>query len=162
MEINEDMRMCSFNVENMYTNIPKSGVINVITNALLTNPEIEKINQKEILHTLKTGTEQNYSQFDQQYCKQTEGLAIGAPMSAILAEEYWKKEHMEHKQIYQILIKHKIIGYFRYVDIFIIYDQRKTNIDETLTEFNTQQTNIIFTTDKNSVTLLISRSYIIP
>lgn len=64
MEINEDMRMCSFNVENMYTKIPKSGFINIIT-----NPEIEKINQKQILYTLKTGTEQNYSQFDQQYCK---------------------------------------------------------------------------------------------
>jgi hypothetical protein len=47
---------------------------------------------------------------------------------------------MEHKQIYAILIKHQVIGYFRYVDdIFMIYDQRKTNIEETLIEFNKQQ-----------------------
>jgi hypothetical protein len=60
---------------------------------------------------------------------------MGAPTSAILAEIYIK--HIEHKKIYPILIKYQIIGYFRYVDdIFIIYDQRKTNIDETLTEFN--------------------------
>jgi hypothetical protein len=32
--------------------------------------------------------------------------------------------------------------------IFTIYDQMKTNIDETLTELTTQQTNIIFTTEK--------------
>jgi hypothetical protein len=52
---------------------------------------------------------------------------------------------MEHKQIYPILIKNQMIGYFRYVnDIFIIYDQMKTNKDETLTEVNKQQTNIKF------------------
>jgi hypothetical protein len=61
MEFSEGMRMCSFNVEIMYTNTPKSDVINVITNALITNPAIGKINQKEIVHTLKTGTEQKYS-----------------------------------------------------------------------------------------------------
>jgi hypothetical protein len=46
--------------------------------------------------------------------------------SAVLAEAYI--QNMEHKQIYQILIKHQIIGYFGYVtDKLIIYDQRKTN-----------------------------------
>jgi hypothetical protein len=39
---------------------------------------------------------------------------------------------MEHKQIYPILIKHQIIGCFRYVDdILLIYDQRETNVEET-------------------------------
>jgi hypothetical protein len=53
-------------------------------------------------------TEQNYLQFDQQYYKQTEGLAMGAPTPAILAETY--SQHTEHKQIYPILIKYQIIG----------------------------------------------------
>jgi hypothetical protein len=119
MEINEDVRMCSFDAENMYTNIPKSGFMHVITDALKTNPEIEEINQKEILHTLKTVTEQNY--FNQQYCKQTERSALGAPTSATVAEAYIK--NTKHKQTYQILIKYQIIGYFTYIDdIFIIYD----------------------------------------
>jgi hypothetical protein len=91
-------------------------------------------------------TEQNHFQFDQQYYKQTEGLAMAAPTSAILAETYM--QHMEHKQIYPILTKHKIIGYFRYVDDIIIYDQRKTNIEDTLIEFNKQKTNINFTIEK--------------
>jgi hypothetical protein len=68
---------------------------------------------------------------------------MGAPTSAILAEAYI--QNMEHKQIYPILTKHQIIGYFRYVDdILIIYDQRITNIEETLREFNEQQRNIKF------------------
>jgi hypothetical protein len=50
---------------------------------------------------------------------------VGAATSAILAEVYIPT--MEHKQIYQILIKHQLIGYFGYVDdILIICDQRKT------------------------------------
>jgi hypothetical protein len=56
---------------------------------------------------------------------------------------------MEHKQIYPILLKHKIIGYFRYVDdILLIYNQNKTNIKEMLAEFNKQQPRIKFTIEK--------------
>jgi hypothetical protein len=154
MKINEDMRMCSFDIENMYTNIPKSYVIN-INNILKTISEIVKTNQKEIMHILKTVMEQNYFKFEQYY-KQMEGLAMDAPTSAILAKTYI--QHVEHKQIYPSLIKYQIIGYFRHInDIFIIYNQKKTNIDETLTKFNKQQTNIKFTIEKeegNSINFL--------
>jgi hypothetical protein len=100
--------------------------------------------------------EQNYFQFNQQYYKQTEGLAMGAPTSAILAETYI--QHMEHKHIYPILINHKITGYFRYVDdILIIYNQNQTNIEETINEFNKLNNNIKFTIEKehdNSINFL--------
>jgi hypothetical protein len=56
---------------------------------------------------------------------------------------------MEHKQIFPKLVKHKITGYYRYVDdILIIYDQAKTNIDQTLADFNEQQPTIKFTIEK--------------
>jgi hypothetical protein len=45
--------------------------------------------------------EQNYFQFDQKYCKQTEGLAMGAPTSALVAEIFI--QHMDHKYLYPIL-----------------------------------------------------------
>jgi hypothetical protein len=58
-------------------------------------------------------------------------------------------EHMEHTQIYPILIKQQIVAYFTYVDdVLIIYGQNKTNIDHTLHEFNTLQSNINFTIEK--------------
>jgi hypothetical protein len=72
---------------------------------------------------------------------------MGAPTSAILAEAYI--QYMDHKQLFPILIIYQIIGYFRYVDdIFIIYNQKKTNKDETLAEFNKRRTNIKFTIEK--------------
>jgi hypothetical protein len=42
---------------------------------------------------------------------------------------------------------------------FIIYDERKTNVLETVTEFSKQQTNVIFAIEKeqqNSINLLES------
>jgi hypothetical protein len=51
IEINEDMRICSFDIENMYTNIPKVEVLNIIKNIL-------------------KSMEQNYFRFNQQYYKQ--------------------------------------------------------------------------------------------
>jgi hypothetical protein len=60
---------------------------------------------------------------------------MGTPASAILAEVYI--QYMEYKQLYPTLRKSELIGYLRYVnDILIIYNQNKTNIDETLREFN--------------------------
>jgi hypothetical protein len=80
---------------------------------------------------MKIVMEQNYFQFDKKYYKQIEGLATGAPTSAILAEIFI--QHMEHKHIYTILKTQQIIAFYRYVyDILIIYDQNKTNIKQTL------------------------------
>jgi hypothetical protein len=57
-------------------------------------------------------------------CTLTDGLRMGAPTSAILAEAYL--QHKEHKQLYPILKKYQIIGYLRYVDdILIIYNKKK-------------------------------------
>lgn len=60
MEINEDMRMCSFDIQNMYINIPKSNVISIINNTLRTISEIVETNQTGIIHILKTMTEHKY------------------------------------------------------------------------------------------------------
>jgi hypothetical protein len=61
---------------------------------------------------------------------------MGAPTAAIIAGTYL--QNLEHNQVYNLLTKHKIIGYFRYVDdIFITYDKNKTHKDTMMIEFNT-------------------------
>jgi hypothetical protein len=91
----------------MYTNIPKIGVINIIKKILENNNEIEKNIQKETIHILDTIIEQNYLHFDQEHYKQTDGLAMGAPTLSILTETYI--QHIEHSQIYPILIQQQIL-----------------------------------------------------
>jgi hypothetical protein len=47
------MRICSLDIENMYTNIPKIDIINIINNILENNEEIYRNIQKETLHILQ-------------------------------------------------------------------------------------------------------------
>jgi hypothetical protein len=123
----------------------------MINNILENNAEIQLNIRNKIIYILKTILEQKYFQFDQQYYKQTERLAMGAPTSAIPTETFI--QHMEHKHIYPILKTQGITAFYRYVDdISIMYDQNKTNIAQTLNEFNNIQPSIKFTIEKEQHT----------
>jgi hypothetical protein len=72
---------------------------------------------------------------------------MGAPSSPTFSEIYL--QHIEHKIIYEILLKHNILGYLRYVDdILIIYDKKKTVITDVLNNFNNATHPLQFTTKK--------------
>jgi hypothetical protein len=71
IELNSNTKMCSFDIENMYTNIPRKHIMNITNNILENNTEIQSKIRKEIIYILKVITEQNYFQFDQKYYKQT-------------------------------------------------------------------------------------------
>jgi hypothetical protein len=72
---------------------------------------------------------------------------MGAPTSAILAEIFI--HYLEHNDIIQILQKHHILDYYRYVDdILIIYNENYTNILDTLNDFNSVHPNIQYTIER--------------
>jgi hypothetical protein len=153
--INENTRMCSFDIKNMYTNIPTAKVYEYIKQIL--NKTVEMPNRKtEILNLVKTVLDQNYFSFNNEFYTQDSGLAMGAPSSAILAEVFLQE--VEHNEIYTILKKYNIEGYFRYVDdILIIYDSQSTNIANMLIEFNNIHKNIQYTREdetNNSINFL--------
>jgi hypothetical protein len=91
--------------------------------------------------------QQNYFSFQTDIYKQTTGLAMGAPTSAILSEIYL--QYIEHTLIINTLSSNNILGYFRYVDdILVVYDNESTNIDLVLEQFNNLTTNLNFTIEK--------------
>jgi hypothetical protein len=96
IELNNNIRICLFDIENMYRNIPKKEIINITNNVLENNIEIEVSTPKEIIQIMRIIMRQNCFQFDQQYYEQTEGLAMGAPISAIILAELFI-QYMEHK-----------------------------------------------------------------
>jgi hypothetical protein len=76
---------------------------------------------------------------------------MGAPTSAILAEI--SIQHLEHNDIIDILQKHHIIDYYRYVDdIQIVYNENNTNMEDILKEFNSIHSNIQNTMEKRTIT----------
>jgi hypothetical protein len=102
--INENTRICSFEIKDMYTNIPQQDTTHIIHNILLNYNENIAHNIRNMLQII---LQQNYFQFDNQFYKQNMGLAMGASTSAIITETYL--QNLEHNQIYDLLTKHKIV-----------------------------------------------------
>jgi hypothetical protein len=130
----------------MYTNIPRDEVINIIEDTLKNNTRTPRP-YKTRTTLLKATLEQNYLQFNNEFYKQNDGLAVGVPTSAILAKIFI--QYLEHTKIIKILNEHHVIDYCRYVDdILIVYDARSTGIDNTSTDFNTIHPQVHFTIEK--------------
>jgi hypothetical protein len=110
----------------MYTNIPAE----VLPNILLSIMEAQSVDtgySRHILSLVQIVLRQNYFQREKELFQQKEGLAMGAPTSSILSEDFL--QNLEHNSICDILVEQKIVAYFRYVDdILIVYDKHKTNI----------------------------------
>jgi hypothetical protein len=91
--------------------------------------------RKELLRIIKTVLKQNYFNFKNTTYTQPEGLAMGAPKSAIFSELYLQK--IEHTDLITILINNNVHGYYRYIDdILLIYDVTLTDINTVLEQFN--------------------------
>jgi hypothetical protein len=105
----------------------------MVLSTAITTHQKNKAHELKIL--LKTILEQNYLQFSDRFYKKNEGLAMGAPTSAILAKIFI--QYLQYPKIIKILNKHQIVDYHRYVgDILIIYNAHTTNINKALNKIN--------------------------
>jgi len=84
---NQNLKLASFDITNMYRNIPTHDLITII-NEIFQNSYVDNNIRTDIIKLTKTLVNQNYFQFLNHNYVQTEGLAMGAPTSAILSEIY--------------------------------------------------------------------------
>jgi hypothetical protein len=98
--------------------------VTTIIQSILNNWNKQQNTIKEIENITCTVILQNYFKFSNDYYKREEGLAMGTQSSTIIAEIYL--QFLEQNNIYDTLIKHKIIGYFRYADDILPNIQQKT------------------------------------
>jgi hypothetical protein len=130
----QNLRFVSFDITNMYTNIPTHDFMTIISEICQNNQRDINI-RDDIIKLTKTIANQNYFQFRNENYVQTKGLGMGAPTSAILSEIYMP--FLQNNVLNNILKTNNIKSYFRYVDyIFIIYNTKESNIIEILNEFN--------------------------
>ena len=141
-----DLKLASFDITNMYTNIPTHELTDIIK-FLFKQNSIDPTTQTELNEICNTILTQNYFRFSNIQCSQKQGLVMGAPSSSILPQVYL--HFLENTQIYNILIQHQIIGYFRYVDdILIVYSDENTDIHKVLDLFNNISPTLTFTIEK--------------
>jgi hypothetical protein len=128
LNINEYSRMITLDIKDLYVNIPINEII-IITRNLMTKNKIDNTRITQTLVLLDTILNQNYLKFDNKYYQPNKGVAMGSPISALVAEILL--QHYEENLLKNILDKPNIIYYNRYVDdILIIYDHSKTNCNE--------------------------------
>ena len=136
----------SFDISNMYTNIPTNQIPDIIR-ILCNQQNIESKLQSEIMRLCQVVLTQNYFSFRSSTYLQTTGLAMGAPTSPLFSEIFL--QYLEDTHFFTILTQHKIIGYFRYVDdILIMYDSTTTDIHNVLAQFNNSAPSLTFTMER--------------
>ena len=152
---NQDLYMASFDIQNMYMNIPTDQlpqIINILCSYNNVNPQL----RLELLQLCNVVLTQNYLTFLSSTYLQNSGLAMGAPTSSIFSEIYL--QYLEGTQLLDILIRQQILGYFHYVDdILVVYNASTTNIQIVLDQFNDTSSTLSFTMEmekENSINFL--------
>jgi len=141
----KDLKFISFDIENMYSNIPITELTKIIE-VMCTQNRLNTEIKDEIIKICNILTKQNYFQYeDLQYI--TRRWTSHGTSHIILSEIYL--QYLENTKIFYILLKHQIIGYFRYLDdILILYKNGVTNMCDMLDAFNKITPTMTFTMEE--------------
>lgn len=124
LKINKKTKIVSYDIVNMYSNIPVNETIEIIKNQLLKTENINEVNN--IITIIRNICMQNYFTFDNKFYLQEEGLPMGMPLSAVMAEIYLNR--FEEYIVKGITHVHEILLWGRYVDdILTIYNSNITD-----------------------------------
>jgi len=118
--------MITYDVKDLYVNIPIDGTLKITENQLLKNNDKHKT--KQIIAILKTILAQNCFTFQDAIYQPNKGVAMGSPISDTMAEIFL--QDIENRHIKLLPDSKNITFYTRYVDdIFIIYDTTHTTAE---------------------------------
>lgn len=143
VQIPLNAKIVSFDVCNLFPSVPTIDCKIIVDDMLhkkLINPTIIS----DINHTLSTCLNQNYFKYNDQFYKQCEGLAMGSPLSPILAEIFM--DNFEDK-LFSISNNVKYVKYWhRYVDdVLCLWTGSKRQLDLFFQLLNSQHKSIKFT-----------------
>lgn len=119
MPTNQKFIMASFDITNLYTNIPIQQTIHLITNILYSNSDLvskynlSPIDIENLISLTQLTTEQNFFNFNDCTYKMEDGLPMGSPISGLLANIYI--DNLE-KEIEKLPDFNNVLAWFRYVD----------------------------------------------
>ena len=125
VQLKENNRIITLDIKDLYVNLPTKNILR-ITEFWLNKNNQDSTTTHQTLYLLDTILRQNYFQHNDQFYQPNKGIAMGSPVSGILAEIYL--QYLEETYIKHCLENKEMTYYKRYVDdILIIFDQNKTD-----------------------------------
>ena len=142
IHINKDKRLITYDIKDLYVNLPIQGIIET-TKFWLKSNNIDNKLINQTIQMLTTVINQNYFQHEDQWFQPERGIAMGSPISSIIAEIYL--QYIEQTYIKHWLESEEITYYRRYVDdILIIYNINHTNKQKISQRINNIDKNLQF------------------
>jgi len=137
--------LVSFDIENLFTNIPIPDCLRLLK-ALLSDSDLSDDIASQLYSLVEVVLEQNFFKFNNKTYKQTKGLAMGCPLSPLLAELFLKDFESRLQRL--TTFKNKIKLWRRYVDdIFAVIEGNLVDIQEFVAELNGVHERMRFTAE---------------
>ena len=135
-------RLISFDIKDLYVNIPIDETINITKPLLLA--QNDKTITQQMTTLLENTLQQNYFSFENNIYQPTKGICMGSPLSGDIAEIFL--QHIEQTNNKQIMENKNITFYTIYVDdILIIYDSTHCSATDINIYMNAIHPNLKFT-----------------
>lgn len=142
---NKKIRMISFDIIDLYTNVPTSQTIKIIERSLK-DRNVDCLEIESFINLLTACTNQNFFSFDNNYYKIINGLPMGSPLSPILSNIFM--DRIDKQILANQTFKNQIIFYKRYVDdIFCLFEGNDVELNLLKDFINSLHVKIKFTTE---------------
>ena len=148
VKLSDDEILISFDVKSLFTSVPVEEAINICERKLNEEEALHKhtsLSVETIVNLLRFCLKSTSFQYNGKYYKQLEGVAMGSPVSPIIADIFMID--LEDKTLEAIDACYRPRVWFRFVDD-IISVVKKVNAQRVLDHLNNQNPSIVFTMEK--------------
>ena len=141
LKIGKDYEMVSFDVSNLFTNVPLDFTIDLILRKVYQKKMVKtKLKRAELKELLEMCTKEMHFTFDGKVYQQTDGVCMGSPLGPVLANVFMV--HLEETIVPKL--EDSMPEWRRYVDdTFTVV--KKGKLDEIIATLNNFHPNISFT-----------------
>ena len=147
LNVNDDVFMASFDVENLFTNIPLYETIDICIRLLFsTASDVMGITSKYFKSLLEIAVTNSYFIFNQKFYRQKEGVGMGLPLGPSFANIFMC--YHEKQWLASCPPDFAPIYFRRYVDDCFVLFKDRSHADSFLSFLNSQHRNIKFTMER--------------
>ena len=137
--------MASLDVTSLFTNVPTRKVMTLLREHLASNVNLDlPIPNRDFLDLTELCVQHNIFSFEGEFYQQKFGMAMGSPISAVLANLYL--EFLERGPFDRILPN--TVTWLRYVDDVLIIAPRRLDLHQLKDDLNTVEQSIQFTLEE--------------